>query len=99
MKNALEIVIYKTKSGINDADFIKTTSEMEEHFAKKQKGFIKRTFAKSENGDWVDVIYWETMDDAMKASEAAMKSSVCAPMFGVLDEASVKMHHFEILSQ
>lgn len=99
MKNALEIVIYKTKDGVSDTDFIHTGAEMEENFAKKQKGFIRRTFAKSENGDWVDVIYWETMEDAMKASEAAMKSPVCAPLFGMLDNESVKMHHFEILSQ
>ena len=99
MKNALEIAIYKTNDGVSDADFIKTGVEMEANFAKKQKGFIKRTFAKSEIGEWVDVIYWETMDDAMKASEVAMKSPVCAPMFGIIDPTSVKMHHFEILSQ
>lgn len=99
MKNALEIAIYKIKNGISDADFIKESTAMEDGFIKKQKGFIKRTFAKSESGEWVDVIYWGTMADAMKASEAAMKSTVCAPMFGMLDEASVKMHHFEILSQ
>ncbi len=99
MKNVLEIVIYKTKDGVNDFDFIKMGVEIEENFIKKQKGFIKRTFAKSENGDWVEVIYWETMEDATKASEAAMKSPVCMPMFGMLDDASVKMHHFDILSQ
>ena len=99
MKNALEIVIYKTKDGVSDADFIKAGADMEEHFAKKQKGFVRRTLAKSENGDWVDVVYWDTMDDALKASEAAMKSLVCAPMFGMVDDDSIKMYHFEILSQ
>lgn len=98
MKNALEIVTYKIKDGANDADFLKVAAEMEKHFAKKQRGFIKRTFAKTEGNEWVDVIYWKTMDDAMKASEAAMKSPVCAPMFGMLDEASVKMSHFEVIS-
>lgn len=99
MKNALEIVMYKTKEGVSDVDFNKTSDEMETNFAKKQKGFIKRTFAKSENGDWVDVVYWETMDDAIKASGAAMNSPACVPMFGMLDNASVKMFHFDILSQ
>lgn len=99
MKNALEIAIYKIKEGVSDANFMRMSSEMEENFAKKQEGFIKRTFAKSESGDWVDVIYWETMSDATKASEAAMKSPACAPMFEVLDGSSVKMYHFDILSQ
>ena len=98
MKNALEIVIYKIQEGVTDEDFIKAAGEMEENFAKKQEGFIKRTFAKSENGDWIDVLYWETMDNAMRASEEAMKSPACAPMFGMLDSENIKMHHFEILS-
>jgi hypothetical protein len=38
------------------------------------------------------------MADAENASKAAMQSPVCAPMFGMIDEASVKMMHFDILS-
>ena len=36
------------------------------------------------------------MDDATKAMESAMKSPACAPMFGMIDDASIKMSHFEI---
>ena len=99
MKNALEIASFKLKDGIAVEDFLKSSTEMEEGFAEKQNGFIKRTLAQSESGEWVDVVYWETMDDATKAMESAMKSPTCAPMFGMIDDASIKMSHFEILSQ
>jgi hypothetical protein len=98
MKNALEIVIFKTKDGIEIPDFLKASAEMEEGFARKQDGFLSRTFAKGEGNDWVDVIRWQTMADAEAASKAAMESPACAPMFGMIDESSVKMMHFEILS-
>lgn len=98
MQYALEVVIYKTKADVNSDDFIRESEMMENGFAKLQKGFIKRTFAKSEQNDWIDVLYWETMQDTINASEAAMKSPTCAPMFQMLEPSSIKMHHFNILS-
>jgi hypothetical protein len=98
MKNALEIVTFRIKGGIKVPDFLKASAEMEERFARKQAGFLSRTFARGEGNDWVDVIRWKTMADAEAASKAAMQSLACAPMFGMIDEPSVKMMHFEILS-
>ena len=94
MKNALEIVTYKIKDGVMLPEFLKASAELEEGFAKKQEGFLSRTFAKAEGNEWIDVIRWQSMADA----EAAMESPACAPMFGMIDEPSVKMMHFEILS-
>jgi hypothetical protein len=98
MKNALEIVTFKIKDGIKIPDFLKASAELEEGFARKQQGFLSRTFAQAEGNEWVDVIRWNTMADAEAASKAAMESPACAPMFGMIDEPSVKMMHFEILS-
>lgn len=98
MKNALEIVIYKVNPGTTVSEFMKVSADMEEGFARKQKGFLSRTFARNGNDEWIDVIRWETMADAENASKAAMQSPVCAPMFGMIDEASVRMMHFDIPS-
>ena len=98
MKNALEIVTYKIKDGAKVTDFLTASVDMEEGFARKQEGFISRTFARSEANEWVDVIRWQTMADAEAASKAALQSPVCAPMFGMIDGPSVRMMHFEVLS-
>ncbi len=98
MKKALEIVTFKIKDGVNVPDFLKAAAELEEGFARKQEGFLSRTFARREGNEWVDVIRWQTMADAEAAAKAAMESPACAPMFGMIDEPSVKMMHFEILS-
>ena len=98
MKNALEIVTYKVNPATDVSEFVKMSADMEEGFARKQKGFLSRTFARNGNDEWIDVIRWETMADAENASRAAMQSSACAPMFGMIDETSVKMMHFDILS-
>ena len=98
MKNALEIVTFKIKDGVNVPDFLTASAELEEGFARKQEGFLSRIFAKAEGNEWVDVIRWNTMANAEAAAKAAMQSPACAPMFGMIDEPSVKMMHFEILT-
>jgi hypothetical protein len=98
MKNALEIVTYKIKDGVTVPDFLKASAQLEEGFARKQEGFMGRTFARSEGNEWVDVIRWQSMAAAEAASKAAMESPACGPMFGMIDEPSVKMMHFEVLS-
>jgi hypothetical protein len=97
MGQILEIVIYRLNDGVTDSVFLKAGEAMEQNFAGKQQGFVSRIFGKSQEGEWVDVITWQTMNDALKASEAAMKSPVCAPMFEMLDGPSVKMHHFTMM--
>jgi uncharacterized protein YfbU (UPF0304 family) len=82
MSEVLEIVIYKLKDAVSDSAFLTVGETMERNFAMKQKGFVKRLFGKSPEGECVDVITWASMDDALKASAAAMSSPACAPMFG-----------------
>ncbi len=97
MTRALEIIIYKLKAGVADAAFEAAGEVLEKQFAEKQKGFVSRTFGRSDEGDWVDVVMWATMDDAHKAAAAAMVSPVCAPIFAMIDERSMRMHHFSIV--
>ena len=73
MKNALEIVTYKIKDGVMLPEFLKASAELEEGFAKKQEGFLSRTFAKAEGNEWIDVIRWQSMADAEAASKAACR--------------------------
>lgn len=96
MKSILEIVNFKVKDGVSTEAFLKASADMEKSFVSKQVGFIKRTLGKGEDSKWVDVVYWETMENATKVAEATMESPVCAPMFGMIDEVSIKMSHFEI---
>jgi hypothetical protein len=46
------------------------------------------------DGDrWVDVIWWETMEDAHAAAELSQTSESCAPMFALIEMESALMLH------
>jgi len=95
-ENVIEVVIMKVKSGINDDDFLQAAKSVDETVS-KYPGFISRDFAKDENGNWIDIVHWTDLESAKKAAEAVVQSQTCGIFFGMIDEQSMKMYHFESL--
>jgi hypothetical protein len=44
----------------------------------------------------VDIVYWEAMEDATKAVDAAMQSPFCTSCFGMIEEASINWHTIQL---
>ena len=94
-EKALELVVYKLGEGVSREQFLGTNEAVSSWIA-KQPGFVSRDLAYDAEGDrWVDVIWWETMDDAHAAAELSMTSESCAPMFALIDMQSALMIHGE----
>lgn len=89
----LELVVYKLKEGVSDEQFLGTNGAVSSWIS-KQPGFISRELVYDGEGDrWVDVIWWETMEQAHAASELSMASESCQPMFALIDMESALMLH------
>jgi antibiotic biosynthesis monooxygenase (ABM) superfamily enzyme len=89
----LELVVYKLNEGVSREQFLGTNGAVSTWIS-KQPGFISRDLVYDSDGDrWVDVIWWETMEQAHAASEKSMTSESCLPMFAQIDEQSMLMLH------
>ncbi len=89
----LELVVYKLNEGVSREQFLGNNGAVSSWIS-KQPGFISRDLVYDSGGDrWVDVIWWETMEQAHAASEAAMASESCLPMFAQIDEQSMLLLH------
>jgi len=96
--SVIEVVIMKVKSGISDNEFLQAAKSVDETVS-KLPGFISRDLAKDENGNWIDIVHWSDMESAKNAAEAIMQSQTCGIFFGMINEQSMKMYHFESLHQ
>ncbi len=96
--NTMEIVIYKTKSGVTP-EAHRTRALGVEKIMRNFDGFISRSFTEGEGGEWVDVVYWRDMNSAKKAMETAqgMQSSELGAFFSDIDESSIQMRHTAII--
>ncbi len=89
----LELVVFKLKEGATREQLLATNDALSE-WARQQPGFISREQAYDAEGDrWIDLLWWRTIEDARAASEAAMTSEACAPMFALIDEEATLMLH------
>ena len=92
-ERVLELVVYRLQEGVSREDFLGTNGAVNTWIG-NQPGFISRDLVHDSDGDrWVDVIWWETLEQAHAASEKAMTSESCLPMFSQIDEQSTLMLH------
>ena len=89
----LELVVYQLHEGVSREQFLATNHAVSSRIT-QQPGFISRELAYDAEGDrWVDVIWWQTLEQAQAASEVSLRSESCSPMFALIDMESALMLH------
>ena len=89
--NVVEIVKWKSASGVTDRATIDAAQALVPDL-KTVGGFIEKTLYK--NGDeWVDIYYWETIEDAQLSNErmagnVIIKTRICKALFSFCIEPS-----------
>jgi antibiotic biosynthesis monooxygenase (ABM) superfamily enzyme len=89
----LELVVYQLHKGVSREQFLGTNDAVSS-WIRQQPGFISRELVHDAEGDrWVDVIWWETLEQAQAASERSMTSESCSPMFALINMDSALLLH------
>lgn len=93
----IELAQFKIKTGISDAEVLAASQEAHNGFLAKQKGYVSRELLKSSESEWVDIIHWETIEDAQAAMQNFMGSPSTKRFVEVIDDSSIKMMHLEVV--
>lgn len=91
----LELVVFKLKEGTTPQEFL-ATDEAASKWMRQQPGFLSHELSYAADTDqWIEVAWWESLDAAKTAADAAISSASCAPMFALIDMESALMLHGE----
>ena len=91
----LELVVYTLGEGVSREQFL-GTNDAATSWISAQPGFVSRDLVHDSAGDrWVDVLWWDTIEQAKAAAELSLTSESCAPMFALIDMESALMLHGE----
>jgi len=93
----IEMVLFKTNEGVKQEDAKKIMSELN-NFLSNQKGFVSRKTSISEDGQYLDLVYWTDLQSAKTASEKAMKNPKAMEAFSVINQKKMQFSHFEIFN-
>lgn len=89
---AFEVVISKPKPGVSLEALLQADKRMEQEFVAKQKGFIDREVAVSQEGEVFVVVRWKTLDDANVAAASFMNDPAAKARLELSDASLFK--HF-----
>lgn len=57
-------------------------------------GFVSRQFARGDDGEWIDLVRWTSLEAAREAAERAGRDPDIAAFFGQIDMQSVELRHY-----
>jgi heme-degrading monooxygenase HmoA len=95
MSNTVWFISFKLKKEVSVEDFLLASEKCHNEVLSQQKGFISWEVLR--NGDtWVDLVKWETMEDAKSAETAGQSNPAAHEFYACLNMSSCKMQTFTV---
>jgi hypothetical protein len=93
----IEMVLFKTNEGINLEDAKRELTKLNDCVA-SMPGFVLRKTAYSDNGQFLDLVFWTDLSSAKSASEKVMQDEKALQVFSIIEQKTMRFEHFEILN-
>jgi len=97
MSNVVEIVNFKLATGFTINDFLQSNEQMNQ-FLQDQEGMLYRSLCETEQGEFIDIVYWDSMENAHKAQQAFYTSELCQAFAQCIDKESIKLEHIKVIA-
>ncbi|MCL2366379.1 MAG: hypothetical protein FWC75_04945 [Oscillospiraceae bacterium] len=96
MSNAVWFISYKLIEGASVPDFLLASEKCNNEVLSKKKGFI--SWDVLVDGDtWVDLVTWETMEDALDAEkDSATSNHVAQEFYSFIDFNSITSQKYSV---
>ncbi len=93
MKNGqFEIVMFRLKPGFDRSQFMAISTRATE-WLRKRPGYLGRELLEDDSGQWVDLVRWATMEDALAAARAFSDVQEAAAIMDAVEPDSIRMLH------
>lgn len=93
MKQAIEVVVFRAKASITPEQ-LQAAAQAVTPVLSAMPGFISREFGASEDGQFLDIVYWKDLASAKHAAEKVMSIPVCGEFFSLIEQSQMQFMHF-----
>lgn len=88
------------KESVTEEILLNSSNVLQRDFLTKQQGFIKRILVKKSDREYVDIVIWDSKENADKAVEHSMQSKACEDYFNCMKNSEASdVLHFEVLAE
>lgn len=90
MTGIIERVYFRLNADATEAALLEASKSVDK-WVGSQPGFEYRALSQLADGTWQDVVFWATMEDALRAGEAFTDAQETLAMIACIDADSVVM--------
>jgi hypothetical protein len=88
----VELVLCRPKAGVTDAE-LRAAAEASKDDLAALPGLVRRELLLDGEGQWVDVVHWESMEHATNALKLVEGKPNVMRLFSLLDQERMQMFH------
>ena len=78
---------FELSEGVDESVLLEASAELQREFLSHQTGFIRRELLKKDEGQFVDIVWWKSLEDAERAMKNASESASCGKYFQLMAAA------------
>ena len=89
---AVEVVLYRTRPDISETQIIDASDALQMDL-EDCPGYLSRRLLRTQDGLWVDMVEWLSLQQAEAAAAAIMERPSAAHFMALVEESSIQMLH------
>ena len=93
----IETLTFRLTAGADDAAFLAADRRLQTEFVYHQPGIVRRTTARSDDGEWFVVTVWGSGSDFDAAAARGRSNRLVSEFVALLDESSVRTSRYTTL--
>ena len=90
----VETIQYRLREGIKKEDFLEAAKKMVPDL-KKQPGLIDWQLCKEENGNWLEILHWNTLKEAKTAAKRVLELDSVKAFVKFIEKPTTESAYFE----
>lgn len=91
-EQTIEIVLFRLAPNVTTAEFLEAAQGIES-WLEEVGGFQRRELSHNAEGQWVDIVYWDSLEQAQSAAETIMATEAGQAFGSKIDGESIQMMH------
>jgi hypothetical protein len=94
----IQLAPIKLQAGVDENALLAASDIFQASFVEKQGGVIKRLLLKGKDGNYADLVFFESKDAAGRVAEAEQTSQECLEFFKIMEMPDESLPDMGVLS-
>jgi hypothetical protein len=93
----IELHTFRLADGTDEGGFLEADARAQTEFAYQQPGLVRRTTARTDEGEWLVVTLWAAPEHAEAAQMAAQRDPAARALADLIDGAGASVRRYRTL--